>query len=149
MALVVVVIWGLVGMDLVVVVIRGLVGMVVVVAVMAEVALVVMSVGKFEPLVMDEPEVLALVKMEPLVIDEPEMLALVKMEQLVMPEVPDQPVRYLVYAIEWWYQHILQGNSFHLPWGNLSHYPHSLILRVALLVHMHIRWGSVFPQINP
>ena len=81
MALVVVVIRGLVGMDLVVVVvirrpegmalvvvvIRGLVGMAVVMAVMAEVALVVMSVGKLEPLVMDEPEVLALVKMEQLV----------------------------------------------------------------------------------
>ena len=146
MAVAVVVIWGLVGMvvvvvvirrpegmALVVVVIRGLVGMVVVVAVMAEVALVVMSVGKFELLVMDEPEV----------------LALVKMEQLVMPEVPDQPVRYLVYAIEWWYQHILQGNSFHLQWGNLSRYPHSLILRVARLVRMHIQWGLVFPQINP
>ena len=130
---VVVVIWEPVGMALVVVVIRGLVGMDLVLAVMAEVALVVMSVGKFEPLAMDEPEV----------------LALVKMEQLVMPEVPDQLVRYLVYAIEWWYQHILQGNSFRLQWGNLSHYPHSLILRVALLVRMHIRLGLVFPQINP
>ena len=80
MVLVVVVIRGLVGMDLVVVVIRrpegmalvvvvirGLVGMAVVMAVMAEVALVVMSVGKLEPLVMGEPEVLALVKMEQLV----------------------------------------------------------------------------------
>ena len=132
MALVVVVLWWLVGINLVAVVIRGLVGMVVIVAVMEEVTLVVMSVGKFEPLVMDEPEV----------------LALVKMEQLVMPEVPDQPVRYLVYAIEWWYQHILQGNSFHLQWGNLSRYPHSLILRVALLLRMHIRCGSIFPQIS-
>ena len=67
MALIVVVIWGLVGMDLVVVVIRGLVGMAVVPAVMEEVALMVMSVGKLEPLVMNEPEVLALVKMEQLV----------------------------------------------------------------------------------
>ena len=67
MALVVLVIRGLVGMDLVVVVIRGLVGMAVVMVVMAEVALVVMSVGKLEPLVMDEAEVLALVKMEQLV----------------------------------------------------------------------------------
>ena len=64
MALVVVVIRGLVGMNLMVVVIRGLVGMDLVPAVMAEVALVVMSVGKLEPLVMDEPEVLALMKME-------------------------------------------------------------------------------------
>ena len=67
MDLVVVVIRGLVGMDLVVVVIRGLVGMAVVPAVMEVVALVVMSVGKLEPLVMDEAEVLALVKMEQLV----------------------------------------------------------------------------------
>ena len=47
--------------------IRRLVGMVVVMAVMAEVALMVMGVGKLEPLVMGEPEVLALVKMEQLV----------------------------------------------------------------------------------
>ena len=67
MALVMVVIRGLVGIDLVMVVIQGLAGMAVVLAVMAKVALVVMSVGKLEPLVMDEPEVLALVKMEQLV----------------------------------------------------------------------------------
>jgi len=67
MDLVVVVIRRPEGMALVVVVIRGLVGMDVVMAVMAEVALVVMSVGKLEPLVMDEAEVLALVKMEQLV----------------------------------------------------------------------------------
>ena len=50
-----------------VVVIWGLVGMAIVPAVMEEVALVVMSVGKLEPLVMGGPEVLALVKMEQLV----------------------------------------------------------------------------------
>ena len=69
MPLVLVVLWPE-GMALVVVVIWGLVGMDVVIAVMAEVALVVMSVGNFEPLVMDEHEVLALVKMEQLVMPE-------------------------------------------------------------------------------
>ena len=70
MALVVVVIRGLVGMALAVVVILLPLGMAVILAVMAEVALVVMSVGNFEPLVMDEHEVLALVKMEQLVMPE-------------------------------------------------------------------------------
>ena len=124
MPLVLLVILWPVGMALVVVVIRGLVGMAVVMAVMAEVALMVMSVGKLEPLVMNEPEVLAVVKMEQLVMP----LVVLLMAELEQPKVPDQPVRYLVYAIEWWYQHILQGNSFHLQWGNLSRYPHSLIL---------------------
>ena len=98
-----------------------------------------------EPLVMAEPKVMALVKMEQLVMP----LVVVVMAGPEQPKVSDQPVKYLVYAIEWWYRHIHQGNSFHLHWGNLSRYPHNLILRVALLVRMHIRWGSVFPQINP
>jgi hypothetical protein len=58
------------------------------------------------------------------------VLAIYSLEQ---PMVPDQPVRYLVYAIEWCCQHILQVNSFHLHWGCLSRYPHSLISRVLHL----------------
>jgi hypothetical protein len=44
-----------------------------------------------------------------------------------MPKVVDQAVRYLVYAIGWLSQGILQGNASHLQWGCLSHDPHSLI----------------------
>ena len=64
---------------------------------------------------------------------------------LEQPKILDQPVRYLVYAIEWY----LQGNSSHLQWGYLSRYPHSLISRVAQLLCMHIWAGLIFPQINP
>jgi hypothetical protein len=63
-------------------------------------------------------------------------------------KVVDQSVRYLIYATEWYYQRIFQGNSSHLQWGCLSHCPHSLISRVAPLVCMHIGAGLVFPQIN-
>jgi hypothetical protein len=38
----------------------------------------------------------------------------------------DQAVRYLIYAIGWLSQGILQGNASHLQWGCLSHDPHSL-----------------------
>jgi hypothetical protein len=44
-----------------------------------------------------------------------------------MPKAMEQPVRYLVYTIGWYYQGILQGNAFLLQWGCLSHGPHSLI----------------------
>jgi hypothetical protein len=63
-------------------------------------------------------------------------------------KVVDRLVRYLIYATEWYCQHIVQGNSSHLQWGCLSRCPHTLISRVAPLVHMHIGAGSVFPQIN-
>jgi hypothetical protein len=65
------------------------------------------------------------------------------------PMVPYQPVRYLVYAIEWCCRHILQGNSFHLQWGCLSHYPHSLISRVAPLVTHAYRARISFPSNKP
>jgi hypothetical protein len=66
------------------------------------------------------------------------------------PKVEDQPIRYLVYATEWYCRRIRQGgNSSHLQWGCLSFYPHILISRVAPHVRMHIGAGSIFPQINP
>ena len=80
-----------------VVVIWGLVGMAIVPAVMEEVALVVMSVGKLEPLVMAEPKVMALMKMEQLVMP----LVVVVIAGPEQTKVSDQPVKYLVYAIEW------------------------------------------------
>jgi hypothetical protein len=146
------------------------VGMALVVVVMFELAVIarplVMALVILEPLVMAEPEVMALVILEPLVIHlvfvvtaRPVVNALVLPPTIVVvvlarygpeqPMVPDQPVRYLVYAIEWCCRHILQGNSLHLQWGCLSHYHHSLISRVAPLVRMHIEPRSVFPQINP
>ncbi|RLM74501.1 hypothetical protein C2845_PM15G02370 [Panicum miliaceum] len=64
-------------------------------------------------------------------------------------KVVHQAVQYLVYATEWYCQRIVQGNSSHLQWACLSHYPHSLISGVAPLVRMHIGVGSVFPQTNP
>jgi hypothetical protein len=157
-------------MALVVVVIPGPVGMALVVVVMFELAVIarplVMALVILEPLVMAEPKVMALVILEPLVMHlvvvvtaGPVVNALVLPPAIVVvvlarygpeqPMVPDQSVRYLVYAIEWCCRHIFQGNSFHLQWGCLSCYPHSLISRVAPLVRMHIGPGSVFPQINP
>jgi hypothetical protein len=125
-----------------------------------------MALMVLEPLVMAEPDVMALAILEPLVMHFVVVVmvglivnALVLPPALVVvvlarygpeqPMVPDQPVRYRVYAIEWCCRHILQGNSFHLQWGCLSRYSHSLILRVAPLVRMHIGPRSVFPQINP
>jgi hypothetical protein len=111
------------------------VGMALVVVVMFELAviarLLVMALVILKPLVMAEPEVMAHVILEPLVMHlvvmvtvGPVVNALVLPAALVMvvlarygpeqPMVPDQPVRYLVYAIEWSCQHVLQGNSFHL-----------------------------------
>jgi hypothetical protein len=159
-----------VGMALMVVVIPEPVGMALVVVVMFELAVIarplVMALVILELLVMAEPEVMALVIMEPLVMHlvvvvmaRPIVNALVLPPTLVVvvlarydpeqPMVRDQPVRYLVYTIEWFCRHILQGNFFHLQWGCLSPYPHSLISRVAPLVRMHIGPGSIFPQINP
>jgi hypothetical protein len=112
-----------VGMALMVVVIPGPVGMaLMVVVVMFKLAVIVrplvIALVILEPLVMAEPEVMALVILEPLVMHLMVVLtagavvnALVLPPALVVvvlarygpeqPMVPDQPVRYLVYAIEW------------------------------------------------
>ena len=146
------------------VVIPGPMGMALVVVVITRP--LVMALVILEPLVMAKPVVMALMTLEPLVMHlvvvvmaEPVVNALVLPPALVVVvqarygleqrKVPNQPVRYIVYATEWCCRHILQGNSSHLLWGCLSLYPRSLISRVAPLVHMHIGLGSVFPQITP
>jgi hypothetical protein len=109
-----------VGMALVVVVIPGSVGMALMVVVMFELVviarLLVMALVILEPLVMAEPEVMALVVPEPLVMHlvvvvtaEPVVNALVLPLALVIvvlaryvpeqPMVPNQPVRYLIFAL--------------------------------------------------
>jgi hypothetical protein len=143
-----------VGMALVVVVIPGPVGMALMVVVMFELAVIarplVMALVILELLVM---HLVVVVTVGPVVnaLVLPPALVIVVLARYgpKQPMVPDQPVRYLVYAMEWCCRHILQGNSFHLQWGCLSRYPHSLISRVAPLVCMHIGPGSIFPQINP
>ena len=132
------------------VVIPGPMGMALVVVVITRP--LVMALVILEPLVMAKPVVMALVTLEPLVMH---LVVVVMAEPVVnalgleQRKVPNQPVRYIVYATEWCCRHILQGNSSHLLWGCLSLYPRSLISRVAPLVHMHIGLGSVFPQIPP
>jgi hypothetical protein len=57
---------------------------------------------------------------------------------LEQPKVVDQAVRYLIYATECYCRCILLGNSSHLQWGYLSHFPHSLLSRVAPIVRVNI-----------
>jgi hypothetical protein len=126
----------------------------------------VMALVMLEPLMMARPEVMVLMILELLVMHLmvvvmaglvgnalvlPPALAIVVLARygLEQTTVPNQPVRYLVYATEWCCRHILQANSSHLKWGCLSRYPCSLVSRIAPLVRMHIGPGSVFPQINP
>jgi hypothetical protein len=44
-----------------------------------------------------------------------------------MSKAVDQAVRYLIYAIGWLSQGILQGNAYHLQWGCLSNDSRSLM----------------------
>jgi len=129
-------------MTLMVVVIPGPMGMALVVVVMFEptviARLLVMVLVILESLVM----LLMVVVMAGLVVYAlvlPPTLVIVVLARygLKQPKVIDQPLTYLVYAIEWCCQHILQGNFSHLQRGCLSCYPRSLISRVAPLVHMH------------
>ena len=109
----------------------------------------VMPLG-MEPVVTAEPVVMLLAMVEPVVIVEQVVIVEPRVVMhLAEPRVFDQAVRYLAYAKELCCRHIVQGNSYHLQWGCLSHYTHKLNSILAPLVRMHTGVGPASPQINP
>ena len=109
----------------------------------------VMPLG-MEPVVTAEPVVMHLAMVEPVVIVEQVVIAEPPVVMhLAEPRVFDQAVRYLAYAKELCYRHIVQDNSSHLQWECLSHYSHKLNSILAPLVRMHTGVGPASPQKNP
>jgi len=109
----------------------------------------VMPLG-MEPVVTTEPVVMHLAMVEPVVIVEQVVIAEPPVVMhLAEPRVFDQAIRYLAYAKELWCRHIVQGNSYHLQWGCLSHYTHKLNSILAPLVRMHTVLGLASPKKKP
>ena len=94
------------------------------------------SIMVMEPVVMPLVVVVMVGLVEYALVLPPNLVVVVVLARydLEQPKVLDQPVRYLVYAIEWY----LQGNSSHLHWGCLSRYTCSSISRVSPIVRMHL-----------